>query len=307
MAVADLLVTLVVMPVSMAFLYTGGKWLLSGNLGQVTCISVYFGYHVSIAASILTLLIMSVDRYQAVVYPFSCFPTFRRAKVLTVVIWLSSMIFSIPIAVVWRAGDYELWGTYCGPVFKNLGILGMPVFYTYLFLLMYLIPLLVISSLYTLVGRALSRRNVPTGAEQRNEMTKRKVVRTLVIITAVFAFCWLPTQCYHFILAFHPDEGSLPRYVMVLCFWSGHANSAVNPWLYMMLTKKFRKALRDVLRTTSGYSRFRSRTSRAQSSTSSTTVTTRVGNSLRGQRANHDQANGLLDPKQVEFCRETVL
>ncbi|KAJ7355150.1 hypothetical protein OS493_027942 [Desmophyllum pertusum] len=308
MAVADLLVTLVVMPVSVAFLYTEGKWLLSGNLGQVSCISVYFGYHVTLAASILSLSIMSVDRYLAVVYPFSGFPTFRRAKVLTVVIWLSSMIFSIPIAVVWRAIDYGPGGTYCTPVFKNLGEFGMPVYYTYLFLLMYLIPLLVISSLYTLVGRALWRRNVPTGAEQRNEMTKRKVVRTLVIITAVFAFCWFPTQCYHFILAFYTGvHDKLPPYVMFLCFWSGHANSAVNPWLYMMLTEKFRKALRDVLRTTSGYSRFRSRTSRAQSSTRSTTVTTRVGNSLRGQRANHDQANGLLDPKQVEFCRETVL
>ncbi|KAJ7355152.1 hypothetical protein OS493_027944 [Desmophyllum pertusum] len=251
MAVADLLVTFVVMPISIASLYTDGKWLLPGILGQVTCISGYFGYYVATAASILSLLIISVDRYLAVVYPFSGFPTFRRAKVLTVVIWLISMIFSIPVAVVWRAIDYAPWGTYCTPVFENLGEFGMLVYYTYLFLLMYLIPLLVISSLYALVGRALWRRNVPgisTEIEQRNEMTKRKVVRTLVIITAVFAFCWLPTQCYHFIFVFHPDVRDKYPMSMFLSFWSGQANSAVNPWLYMTLTEKFRKALGNLLR-----------------------------------------------------------
>ncbi|KAJ7381930.1 hypothetical protein OS493_038234, partial [Desmophyllum pertusum] len=301
MAVADLLVTFVVMPVSMAYLYTGGKWLLSGNLGQVTCISVYFGYHVTLAASILSLSIMSVDRYLAVVYPFSGFPTFRRAKVLTVVIWLSSMIFSIPIAVVWRAIDYGPGGTYCTPVFKNLGEFGMPVYYTYLFLLMYLIPLLVISSLYTLVGLAIWRRNVPAGAEQRNEMIKRKVVRTLVIITAVFALCWLPTQCYHFILAFYTGvHDKLPPYVMFLCFWSGHANSAVNPWLYMMLTEKFRKVLRNLLHRGPVEPSLQLGTSR--------TITTKGSNSETGQRANRDQLNGsLLDYKQEENCIETAL
>ncbi|KAJ7355149.1 hypothetical protein OS493_027941 [Desmophyllum pertusum] len=292
MAVADLLVTLVAMPVSVAWLYTGGKW-LPGILGQATCTPVYFSYYVTLAASILSLAFMSVDRFLAVVFPLRRFPTFRRAKVLTVVIWLSSMIFSIPIAVVWRAIDFGPWGTYCTPVFKNLGELGMPLFYTYLFLIMYLIPLLVISSLYALVGHALWRRHVPgqlsTGTEKRNEKTTRKVVRMLVVITAVFAFCWLPTQCYHFVLAFYPDvHNNISPVVMFLCFWSGHANSAVNPWLYMMLSQKFRKALCDVVhRRDSRYG------SRAQSTKMYTTMT--ETKSVRRQHANHEQANLIVD------------
>ncbi|KAL9960211.1 hypothetical protein ACROYT_G033638 [Oculina patagonica] len=248
MAAADLLVTLIVMPVSIEWLYTGGKW-LPGILGHVTCTLVYFSFYVTLTASIFSLTLMSVDRYLGVVFPLRRFPRFRRAKVLAAVIWLSSMIYSIPVAVIWRLVEYKPLGIFiCTPQFEQLGEFGMEVYYMYLFLFMYLIPLLVISLLYVLVGRTLRHRNIPgqvsTDIEKRNEETKRRIVRMLSIITAAFALCWLPAQCYHLILAFRPDvHNASPPYVMFLCFWSGHANSAVNPWLFMILNDRFRKVL----------------------------------------------------------------
>ena len=67
MAVADLLVTLFVMPVSVAWLYSGGEW-LPGILGHITCTLVYFTFYVTLGASILSLSLMSVDRYLAVIF-----------------------------------------------------------------------------------------------------------------------------------------------------------------------------------------------------------------------------------------------
>lgn len=161
MAVADLLVTLVVMPVSVEFLYTDGiqRW-LPGLLGHVTCTLVYYISYVTLAASIFSLSIMSVDRYLGVVYPLRRFSKFRQAKFLTVTIWLSSMIFSIPVAVTWRLEDLKLFNI-CTPNFLMLGKFGMMGFYMYLFLLMYFTPLLLMSSLYILVGRTLWLRNLP--------------------------------------------------------------------------------------------------------------------------------------------------
>lgn len=261
MAVADLLVTSFVMPVSIEWVYSGGKW-LPGILGHITCTLVYFIFYVTLAASILSLSLMSVDRYLAVIFPLRRFPRFRRPKVLAVVVWLSSMVFSVPIAFVWRLVEYKPLDIFtCSPQFERLGTFGMKGYYVYLVLLMYLIPLFAISSLYVLVGRALWRRNVPgvvsTETEKRNKKTKLIVVRMLAIITAAFALCWFPAHCYHLILAFRPDiHLASPPYVMFLCFWSGHANSAVNPWLYIMLNDKFRKVLWHV------FSRARSGTSR---------------------------------------------
>ena len=311
MAVADLLVTLIVMPVSVEWLYTDGiqTW-LPGTLGRVTCTLVYYSSYVTLAASIFSLSIMSVDRYLGVVYPLRRFPGFRQTKVLTVTIWLSAMIFSIPVAVTWRLEEFKLWDMYtCTPNFLILGKFGMRGFYTYLFLLMYLIPLLLISSLYILVGRTLWLRNLPgrqlsNQGQQRNEMTKRKVVRTLVIITAIFAVCWLPTQCYHLVLAFRSDiYDKIPPYVIILCLWLAHANSAVNPWLYMVLSENFRKALCDVVRK-NRHSRYLSRSTRVQSSTRSTSFSCPgQNNSVRSRK----QKNDFLHEEQEELCRVTVL
>lgn len=252
MAVADLLVTSFVMPVSIEWLYSGGKW-LPGILGHITCSLVYFIFYATLAASIVSLSLMSVDRYLAVIFPLRRFPRFRRPKVLAVAVWLISIAFSIPVAAVWRLVEYKPLGIYiCTPEIERLGGFGSKGYYMYLFLLMYLIPLFIISSLYFLVGRALWRRNVPgvvsAETEKRNKRTKLIVVRMLAIITFAFAVCWLPAQTYHLILAFRPDiHRASPPYVMFLCFWSGHANSAVNPWLYILLNDKFRKVLCSVL------------------------------------------------------------
>ena len=311
MAVADLLVAFIAMPVSIQWICTVGlKW-LPGILGHVTCTFVPYIFHVTIAASIISLSFISVDRYLAVVFPLRRFPRFRQAKVLTVVIWLSSMMFSIPAAVTWRFEKNEKLGRFiCAPNFKKLTQFGRRGFYLYLFIMMYLIPLLVISSLYALTGRTLWLRNFPerqfsNQRQQRSETTKRKVVRTLVIITAVFAFCWLPAQCYHLILAFRPDiHETSPLYVMLLCFWLGHANSAINPWLYMMLSHNFRKALCEVVHGAE-YPRYGSRYNRAQSSSRYSSVV--QNNSVRSIRANRKQTNGLLHQEREEVCRETVL
>ena len=257
MAVADLLVTFIAMPVTMSIPYTNLRW-LPGILGQITCKVVYFSLHVSIVASILSLMLMAVDRFLGVVFPFRRFPSFRRAKLLNVLIWLISMIAMIPAALFWGIKKGEPKGMYCQPDFKEVfGDFekGVMVFYTYLFLLAYLIPLLMISLLYSAVCCKLWRQNTSSGPEvsaalervERYEATK-KIVSMLVIVTTAFALCWLPAQTYHLIIAFNIDlHFSLPRYVFFVCMWCGHANSALNPWLYMLLTDKLRVALCEVL------------------------------------------------------------
>ena len=255
MAAADLLVTLIVMPVAMATFYTGGRW-LPDAMGQITCKVVYYSFHVSIVASILSLMLMAVDRFLAVVFPLHRFPSFRRPKVLTLVIWLSSMVVMIPAAVLWRTEEGKPTGMYCQQSFQMFGnfFKGVTGFYTYLFLISYLVPLFVISILYGLVSWKLWRHTFPgedlisQGVDKRRQKAAKKIVRTLAIVTAAFALCWLPAQVYHLILAFNIELFfSLPEYVMHACIWCGHANSAVNAWLYMLLSNNFRKSLRDVM------------------------------------------------------------
>ena len=291
MAVADLLVALIAMPVSLHILHGGGVW-ATGMFGNVTCSLTFFTFHVTLGASILSLLIMSVDRYFAVARPLHRFETFRKARVLTVFIWLSAMIFSIPAAIIWRLVHWpQIEGLVCGPKYEELGKFGTKGFYTYLVLIMYLIPLIIIITLYSRICLTLWHRSMPGEAsseiEKRNEITKRRVVRMLVIITAVFALCWFPAHFYHLLIAYRPDvDRKLPYYVMILCFWLGHANSAVNPWLYMMLNEKFRIALSATVRGRDP--RMRSGSNRTQSTSKYTSI--EGGNSFKTRQSNREKS-----------------
>ena len=78
--------------------------------------------------------------------------------------------------------------------------------------------------------------------QRRQLVTKRKVVRMLVIIVVVFAICWLPAQAIHLFWAATAYGDNPPAIVMYLGFWVAHANSAINPWLYIALSTKIRLA-----------------------------------------------------------------
>ena len=78
--------------------------------------------------------------------------------------------------------------------------------------------------------------------QRRQLVTKRKVVRMLVIIVVVFAICWLPAQVLHLFWVATTFRENPPAIVMYLGFWVAHANSAINPWLYIALSTKIRLA-----------------------------------------------------------------
>lgn len=256
MAAADLLITLIAMPATMAVPFTGMKW-LPGIMGHITCKAVYFSFHISIAASILTLMFLAVDRFLAVVFPLHRFPSFRNPKVLTFAIWLISLITMIPVTVLWRIEKGSPEGMYCQQDFTVFGDFnkGATGFYTYLFLITYLVPLLAISVLYFQVSYRLWIQRFPgedllsRGIDKKRRKATKKIVRTLLIVTVAFTLCWLPVQTYHLIFAFNIKlHWTSPRYVMFVCLWFGHANGALNPWIYMLLANQFRKPLRDMIR-----------------------------------------------------------
>ena len=243
MAVADLLVTLVVMPYSIAHFYTDGKWLLSGVIGEITCKVVIYTALVTITASILCLTFMAIDKFYAVVYPFRRHLWFRKAHLLTPLIWILSMVLMSIAMVVQGLNDQT---SYCSYQFSNLGdeMTARRGVFVYYFVINYLLPLSVIFILYAIIAHRLWFHDVPGNQlldqnRENREITKRKVVRMLIIIVTVFALCWLPGQVNHLLSIWVKD---LPSIVMNVCFWFGHANSAINPWLYIGMNSKINSA-----------------------------------------------------------------
>ena len=124
----------------------------------------------------------------------------------------------------------------------------LKTFHIVIFITVYVLPLFVTGTNYSLICRKLWLRQIPGNASDSNranaEKSKRKVVRLLVIICVVFAVCWFPVYVNHYFWYVRPDQlHLLPFEAQVVFIWLAHANSAINPCLYVLLNSEFRRKL----------------------------------------------------------------
>lgn len=245
MAVADLLVTMVVIPYNISNFYTNGVWPMASLVGEITCRTVLFVAFFTITTSIICLTFMAVDRFYAVVYPFRRLLWFRRPKILTPVVWIISMALMciVPVLVDFKSKNQ------CRFNFSILGDVSKVIrgLFIYFFIINYLFPVCITSILYTITARKLWFHVVPGDGEQNHrqqEMTKKKVLRVLIIVFSAFVLCWLPGQVFQLYMAVRGVD--LPI-VETACLWFGHNNSAINPWLYICLNGKMYSAFASMI------------------------------------------------------------
>ena len=276
MAIADLLVALFMMPLSIVSAHTESKWKVPELPGDIICRSYILISDATLIASILCLVFMAIDRYCAIVCPLSVHSVwFRKAKFVTPLIWVMSIALMAIMPVVYKL-NYEHSLCEIDP-----NVLGQnPTFrgvYLYIFFITYIIPLAIICPLYAKAARKLWFNQAPGNQvieeqQRRQLVTRRKVVRMLVIIVVVFAICWLPAQVLHLFWVATTFRENPPEIVMYLGFWVAHANSAINPWLYIALSTKIRLAFNRMVTFRKSHPAFRKSTQRSSNSTKATTV-----------------------------------
>ena len=100
MAVADLLLTITIMPFSVAYLYRKTLW-IGGTLGSITCKALLYVIPVFISASVFTMMLISFDRFYAIFYPLKG-KFFRKPKVLSSTIWVLSFGLMSPYVLLYQ-------------------------------------------------------------------------------------------------------------------------------------------------------------------------------------------------------------
>ena len=217
-------------------------------MGTITCKALLYVMPVSIAATVLTMLIISIDRFYAVFFPLRR-KLFRKPRFLSAIIWILSLVLMIPYAFYSEVDFNNRRNAYlCLQFSSRADPYVVKVFHICLFVLLYALPLFIMAALYVLICRKLWLRKIPGNLSSSNqavmEMSKRKVVRLLAIIVVVFALCWFPTYVIHYFWFVRPKQGQqLPIGVQFVFFWLAHANSAINPCLYILLNDSFRREL----------------------------------------------------------------
>ncbi|XP_008553158.2 gastrin/cholecystokinin type B receptor-like [Microplitis demolitor] len=277
LSVADLLVTLICMPMSVSQAIS-----IIWNYGEIMCKLFFYLQGVAVAASVFTITAMSIDRYLAIRSPIALHRVFNRKSTIMIIIalWFIALSIFAPlfkavslenlnsqlnITLLVKSGENKSFKIVQPPVlqvcsedFKPLGIHAY-VFGTFCFVLVYAIPGFIVILTYSLMGRTLCARkppfdydsNVGSASSQQGFrlMRERKRVAWILLTLAIlFALCWLPYNVLRLLVDLGVVyEGRVIPIVLPYCLYLGHANSALNPVVYCFMTRNFRQSVKQIL------------------------------------------------------------
>ncbi|CAL4060430.1 unnamed protein product, partial [Meganyctiphanes norvegica] len=230
--------------------YSSTAWVL----GWFICKAVAYLQGVSVSASINTLVAISVDRALAICYPLRCQITSRTCRSIIVVIWVFSLVITLPWAIFFKLEPIEntdiLVCTEKWP--ENLN--GDLYFVLAHMVMCYLFPLTIISICYILIWRKVWWRKLPgeenAGVANMVHRSKIKVIKMLLLVVILFALSWLPLYIIFARLRFgvpSDTEDSIIRVVAPIAKWLGASNSCINPILYAFFNNKFRAGFKAIL------------------------------------------------------------
>ena len=207
LAVADLILTLTVMPYSVLLMYFD-RW-FGGLMGTITRKLFCYAILVSIAASVITLTIISIDRFFAIYYPLKL-TLLHKHKTITMIIWSVSLLAGSPYLLLYQVEKFRDHYV-CLPEWpwsKNIieTYLVMRAFHIFGFIVFYALPLLITALVNWLVARGVWFHKSPGNASSNraSKAARQKVIRMLAIIVVGFALCWLPCYINHYFKFFQP-------------------------------------------------------------------------------------------------------
>ncbi|XP_015116536.1 tachykinin-like peptides receptor 86C [Diachasma alloeum] len=254
LSIADLMMTLLNCVFNFIFMLNS-DW----PFGVLYCTVNNFVANVTVASSTFTLVVISFDRYMAIMRPLHHHMSRRRTIAALILIWVASALLAMPCLlysttmtkrysngksrivcyVLWPDGDYL---NSRSEYIYNLIFLGVT----------YLIPMTVMAVCYTLMGRNLwGSKSIGEHTQYQKESmkSKRKVVKMFIIVVLIFAICWLPYQGF-FILLYHQRRirgSSYVQHVYLSFYWLAMANAMVNPLIYYWMNNRFRVYFQQII------------------------------------------------------------
>ncbi|XP_053535434.1 C-C chemokine receptor type 5-like [Ictalurus punctatus] len=241
LAIADLLLIF-----SLPFLahYARDTWVF----GRAMCTLVLSVYYIGFYAGIFFIVLMSIDRYLAIVH--AVFALRIRTKAFgilaSLVVWIIATAASFPelrylgveengTEVVCSAypKNQENHNIVRSAAFFKMNVLGM------------LIPLSIVGFCYSMVLQKL----------QTVRKSGKLAIRLVAVVMVVFFCCWIPYNIAAFLKALElkrilPPECELSKTIQLMLQVTeaiAYSHSCLNPFLYVFVGEKFRRHLAKLL------------------------------------------------------------
>ncbi|XP_062843273.1 neuromedin-U receptor 2 [Trichomycterus rosablanca] len=264
LAVSDLLVLLFGMPLEIYDLWQNYPF----PFGESVCSFKIFLFETVCFASVLNVMVLSIERYVAVVHPLKTRYAITNKHAQRVIgwVWVVSLICAIPNTSL--HGLHYFYLPEKVPESATCNLLKPQWIYNLVIqvttVLFYFVPMAVISVLYLVIGVRLSRDERQQGRIlgkkystdsnykiQAESARRRQVTKMLAVVVLVFAICWAPFHIdrllWSFITKWTDHMRSVFEYVHILSGVLFYLSSAINPIIYNLLSSRFRERFLELM------------------------------------------------------------
>ena len=253
MAMSDLLYPIFLFPQRITELYVA-SWLISGPLGQVMCKLVPFFQSVSLVVSLQSLVLIAVDRFGAVVFPFrSPLISSKLCPFFILATWIIAMATWSPFLFAFKLVEYP-GGLACEVKWNEAfgEFLSLKNYMLAVIVLFVFTSLVMIAILYTIIYSKLKSQTIPgeQSANARQQRVKREqnVLKMAIAIVLGFAVCWLPISIAWILILVVSDTLSCGfEYFWSVADVMAISNCALNPCICFIFSKIYRQSLRNLL------------------------------------------------------------
>lgn len=247
-ALADIGVGLIAAPLRILEIFT------SWPFGDFMCHFLWPIQDVFVCVSVLTHTTIGLERYRAIVKPFSPKITLRKTKVIIIILWLGCYCASgVPQSFLLESIEHMGW-KYC--IIQWPSLIFRRCYIMYLVLVFIVIPLVVQSWCYIKIVTELNRKKefgASTRIVSRNnderlrrQQSKRRMIRMLITSLVVFQLCYLPRGTLMVVLEFMPVEvilgSQIIAYADLISLVLYYCKHIVNPVILFAMSADFRKA-----------------------------------------------------------------
>ncbi|XP_015214295.2 trace amine-associated receptor 13c-like [Lepisosteus oculatus] len=246
LAVADFLVGLIVLPLSMTALVETCWY-----YGDMLCSVYKFFDSVLISVSLSNLVLIAIDRYFAVCDPllYSTKITVNVMHLLILFSWVLSP--SYMLAFLYLNGNFDgadklnsCLGECLFVVNEIWGIINLIISFIlpcFTMIALYVKIFLVAKRHAKVISSSAERKHVRENTGKISKISERKAAKRLGIVVLAFLLCWIPFYIWTLI------EGNLNVSMTAALFTPTvivYLNSCVNPILYALLYPWFQKSLK---------------------------------------------------------------
>lgn len=260
MAMSDLIIPILAFTRVITEKYIG-HWIVGGPFGLVLCKLLYFFLDASTAVSVLSLTLIAVDRFGAIVFPFRPpIVSSKRCPCYIIAIWVIAMALHSPYLAARKISSTK-GKTFC--TLEWTGTFGMSSsvsrYFVSMFLVLVLVPFTVMIILYSVIIAKVKLQRMPKSEsvnakeQQKRIKRERNVLNMALAIVLGFALCWAPFNIIGFLYFFvwDSDIKNMPRGCAFQIFFAfasftAHANCALNPCICFCFSENYRRALKSI-------------------------------------------------------------